>query len=195
MRSISLARLNDGLDQLNGEHRAIRQLLRAFERACPLGRTGYADKAAIVDQLCDTLTLHARVEEEIFYPLVRSVLPPASLSASLYATAFCNHQRLFDLIAWLDELEPHHPDYDRMVRLIGDCVLPSMAQEQAVLFEAVRAAGLDTLALGRRMAQCRKTHLGDVTEIGLAHPRTSTPRSARKAQAPTAGVGPAAGRN
>lgn len=161
MRSISLARLHDGLDQLGGEHRAIRQLFRAFERAASQGRSGQVEKAVIVDQLCDMLMLHARVEEEIFYPLVRSVLPAGSNPTN----AFCNHQRLFDLIAWVDELEPDHRDYDRMVRLIGECVVPSMDQEQAVLFQAVRSAGLDTLALGQRMAKCRKTHLRDLTEI------------------------------
>ncbi len=163
MRCISVARLRDGLDQLHGEHRSIRQLLRAFERARLLGPSGYGEKAAIVDSLCDTLTLHARVEEEIFYPLVRSVLRGDSEATS----AFCNHQRLHDLISWLDELEPDHPDYDRMVRLIGDCVLPSMDQEQAVLFEAVRSAGLDTLALGQRMQLYRKSHRRDLTALGL----------------------------
>ena len=165
MRSISLARLHDGLDQLSGEHRAIRQLLRAFERASALGRSGHAEKAAIVDQLCDTLMLHARVKEEIFYPEVRSVLPAGSDPSA----AFCNHQLLFDLIAWVDELEPDHRDYDSMVRLMGECVLPSIDKEQAVLFQAVRTAGLDTLALGQRMAKCRKTHLCDLTEINESH--------------------------
>lgn len=163
MRCISVARLSDGLDQLHGEHQSIRQLLRAFERARLLGPSGCGEKAAIVDRLCDTLTLHARIEEDIFYPLVRSVLREDSEATA----AFCNHQRLLDLIGWLDELEPQHPDYDRMVRLIGDCVLPSMDQEQAVLFEAVRAAGLDTLALGQRMAHCRKAHRQDLTELAL----------------------------
>jgi hypothetical protein len=159
MRAISVARLRDGLDQLHGEHRSIRQLLRAFERVCLLGPSGYGEKAAIVDRLCDTLTVHAHVEEEIFYPLVRSVLREDSTATA----AFCNHQRLLDLIAWVDELEPDHRDYDRMVRQIGACVLPSMDQEQAVLFEAVRSAGLDTLALGQRMASYRKNHKRDLT--------------------------------
>ncbi|MDO8906756.1 hemerythrin domain-containing protein [Hydrogenophaga sp.] len=161
MRCISVARLRDGLDQLHGEHRSIKQLLRAFERARALGTRGYGEKAAIVDSLCDTLTLHARLEEEIFYPLVRSVIPQDTDASA----AFCNHKRLLDLISWLDELEPDHPDYDRLVRLIGDCVLPSMDQEQAVLFEAARSAGLDTLALGQRMAMYRKTHRRDLTLV------------------------------
>lgn len=163
MRCISVARLRDGLDQLHGEHRSIRQLLRAFERARLLGPRGYGEKAAIVDSLCDTLTVHARIEEEIFYPLVRSVIRQDTDATA----AFCNHERLHDLIAALDELEPDHPDYDRLVRIIGDCVLPSMDQEQAVLFEAVRSAGLDTLALGQRMALYRKSHRRDLTVIGL----------------------------
>ena len=164
MRGISVARLRDGLDQLHGEHRSIRQLLRAFERARLLGPSGHGEKAALVDSLCDTLTLHARVEEEIFYPLVRSVLREDSEATA----AFCNHKRLLDLIAWIDELEPDHPDYDRVVRLIGDSVLPAMDQEQAVLFEAVRSAGLDTLALGERMAHCRKVHKRDLTALEMS---------------------------
>lgn len=188
MRSISLARLHDGLDQLSGEHRAIRQLFRAFERAASQGRSGHAEKAVIVDQLCDTLMLHARVEEEIFYPVVRSVLSAGTNPTN----AFCNHQRLFDLIAWVDELEPNHRDYDRVVRLIGECVVPSMDQEQAVLFQAVRAAGLDTLALGQRMANFRKAHLRGLTEINERHGGSEEAITAWTASVPLRAFAPSA---
>lgn len=163
MRIISVVRLRDGLDQLHVEHESIRQLLRGFYRSRMLEQGALAAKSEIVDCLCDTLILHAHVEEEIFYPLVRTVLG----EGGAVSPAFCNHSRLLDLIASLDELEPDHRDYDETVGLIGDCVLPSMDQEQDILFAAVRRAGLDTLALGQRMALCRKTHRRDVTSIEL----------------------------
>lgn len=188
MRSISLARLHDGLDQLSGEHRAIHQLLRAFERASAQGRSGDPEKAAIVDKLCDTLMLHARVEEEIIHPFVRSVLPADSNPAA----AVCDHQRLFALIACVDELEPDHRDYDRVVRLIGECVIPSMEQEQALFVQAVRSAGLDTLALGQRMTHCRKTHQRDLTEINERHGGTESAITAWTASVPLRALAPGA---
>ena len=153
MRSPPAPRARDALDQLRMDHERIRKLLRDHERlrqGCQSG--GLHDKAELVDRLCDALSLCALIEEEIFYPMVRPVLDGALLAQ----TILCDHARLRRLIARLDEMEPRDPDYDDAVADIGDCVLPSMDDAQAVLFAQVRRAGLDTVALGEQMARRRR---------------------------------------
>ena len=154
MRIRAFGRAQDALDQLRLDHDMIRRLLREFDRLRMAGAGAPEGKAEIVDCLCDTLCLHARLEEEIFYPLIRS-LPGDSVRT---LSAFCDHARLRDLIAQLDEMAPGDPDYDATVGHIADCVVPSMETEQQVLFKAVRVAGLDTLALGKEMSRVRKSH-------------------------------------
>lgn len=165
MRPPPAPRARDALDQLRMDHERIRKLLRDHERlrqGCQSG--GLHDKAELVDRLCDALSLCALIEEEIFYPVVRPVLDGALLAQ----TILCDHARLRRLIARLDEMEPRDPDYDDAVADIGDCVLPSMDDAQAVLFAQVRRAGLDTVALGEQMARRRRAQQQqDVTRIGL----------------------------
>lgn len=171
MRTISLARIDDGVAQLQGEHQWILMLLRAFERVVERGPAGHPDKAEIVDCLCDALSLHAQMAMDVFYPQVRVVLEEESRAI---AQVFCDHQRLLDLIAWVDELEPGHRDCDRMVRLMGDCALRGFEQQQEVLRNVVRTTGLDTLALGKRMAQYRKNYRRDLAEVQAAPGTVST---------------------
>ncbi len=161
MRIRAFGRARDALDQLRLDHDLIRRLLREFDRLRMAGAGGPEGKAEIVECLCDTLALHAHLEEEIFYPLVRSVAGENSPALS----AFCDHERLLELIAQIDEMEPGHPDYDATVGDIADCVVPSMDSEQAVLFRMVREAGIDTHALGDRMTRVRKAHQRDFTYI------------------------------
>jgi hypothetical protein len=167
MRIRTFARARDALDQLRLDHDQIRRLLREFDRLRMAGAGGPEGKAEIVDCLCDTLSLHAHLEEEIFYPLVRSVAGEGSPAIQ----AFCDHDRLLELIAQLDEMEPGDPDYDATVGDIADCVVPSMDSEQAVLFRMVRDAGIDTQALGVQMSRVRKAHQRDFTHIEPARQR------------------------
>lgn len=161
MRIRAFGRARDALDQLRLDHELIRRLLREFDRLRMAGAGGPEGKAEIVDCLCDALALHATLEEEIFYPLVRSVAGEHSPALA----ACCDHERLLALIAALDEMEPGDPEYDATVGDIADCVVPSMDSEQAVLFRMVREAGIDTQALGERMNRVRKAHQRDLTNI------------------------------
>jgi len=164
MSSLTALRTRDALDQLCLEHRRIRKLLRQYRGVCLLEGCGRERKAEIVERLCDALSLNALIEEEVLYPMVRPMLD----GAVLVQTALCDHARLRELIARLDEMEPGDPGYDEAVMDIGDCVLPSLDGAQAVLFVHVRMTGLDTSALGEQMARHRRAQRQDFTRIGLS---------------------------
>jgi hypothetical protein len=65
----------NALALLKAEHDNIKRLLRAFD-ALGLADDGDGDvdalKAALIDDICYELTIHALIEQEIFYPA-----PPA----------------------------------------------------------------------------------------------------------------------
>jgi hemerythrin superfamily protein len=154
----------DALDLLTRDHDAIKQLFRDYERL--IRRHGDDDsKAEIVGQICCRLSIHAQIEEEIFYPAVRAAIGRSGSANH----AVCDDGGGKELIAKLDEMEPDDADYDATVAVLSACVLPHMNNEQEQLFPKVRTAGLDTAALGRQLAQCRKALHEDVTRIGLPH--------------------------
>src|SRR5262245_66258575 len=58
---------NDAIALLKADHKEVSDLLDKFEKA-------RSTKSKIAQQICDALTVHAQIEEEIFYPAAREAL-------------------------------------------------------------------------------------------------------------------------
>ena len=63
---------DDAIGMLVADHKRVANLFADFERMGDEGRTD--EKAAIVRSICQELTLHAQLEEELFYPAVRKAI-------------------------------------------------------------------------------------------------------------------------
>ena len=143
-----MAREQDALALLTHDHTVIKKLFRDYEDL--LGLPGDPErKAQIVGEICFQLSIHMQIEEEVFYPAVRTSLG----WTALIDHALSDHLGGKELIAKLDEMEPVDADFDASVAVLGAYILPHMDDEQAVIFQEVRRAGLNTAALGQRMAQ------------------------------------------
>src|SRR4029079_1345358 len=64
---------DDAIALLTEDHRKVQALFKQFE-SLKESEGKRDDKAALVQQICTELTLHALVEEEIFYPAVRKAI-------------------------------------------------------------------------------------------------------------------------
>jgi hemerythrin superfamily protein len=62
----------DAISMLKDDHEAVEQLFRRFERA---GERAFVEKRAIVDRIIEELSVHAAIEEQLFYPAVRATVP------------------------------------------------------------------------------------------------------------------------
>ncbi|WP_439589143.1 hemerythrin domain-containing protein [Hydrogenophaga sp.] len=167
MRVRGPGRARDALYQLQLEHEAIRRLLREFDRLRLANEDRSEEKAEVVDGLCDALSLHVRIGEELFEPLSRL---QASSDPAAFSTQ-CDHRHLVQLIAQLDELEPGDAGYDDAVGDIADCVMPCMDGEMSLLRSLAREALVDTQELGERMNRLRKVHQGDFTRVEVGRQR------------------------
>jgi hypothetical protein len=154
----------DAVTLLTRDHDAIRRLFRDYEWL--IEQQGDDDtKAGIVDQICSELSLHAQIEEEVFFPAIRAITGSTDLTGHMSS----DHASANELIAQLDELEPSDARYDTLVAALCAHVVPHMNEEQAGIFLCVRLAGLDTAGLGHQMAQRQKAMREDVTLVGLPH--------------------------
>jgi hypothetical protein len=150
----------DALVLLTRDHDAVKRLFRDYEWL--VEQQGDDDtKAGIVDQICGELSLHAQIEEEVFFPAIRAMTGSGH--------SLCDHAHAKELIAQLDEMEPGDARYDALVAALCADVVPHMNEEQAGIFLCVRLAGLDTAALGPQMAQRQRAVREDVTLVGLPH--------------------------
>lgn len=59
---------------LRADHKKVSQLFEQYEKARSADR-----KASIVAEICTELTVHAQIEEEIFYPTVKAALKDKEL--------------------------------------------------------------------------------------------------------------------
>jgi hemerythrin superfamily protein len=142
-------------------------------------------KAQIVAALCRTLTVHARIEEEIFYPAMRRHEEDAG---ELVDEAAVEHQTLKNLIGELVAAAPNDDLYDAKVKVLGEYVKHHVKEEEGEMFPLARKADIDLDALGAKLLQ-RKGELADDARPPAA--RRST-RAATKGTAATNGRRPAA---
>jgi hypothetical protein len=149
----------DAIALLTADHETVRALFEEFEQ---LTEQEDADerKQELVEQICTELTIHAQVEEEIFYPAVREAIDDDSLMDE----ADVEHASAKDLIAQLEGMSSGDDHYDAKVVVLGEYINHHVGEEEGEMFEQVRDAELDTAALGAAIAE-RKSELR--AEMGI----------------------------
>ena len=139
------AKTIDAIALLTTDHREVKDLFEQFDK---LGDKAYAKKKNIAEEICTALTLHAMVEEEIFYPAVRAA---AKEAADLMDEAEVEHASAKDLIAQIQEMDPEDELYDAKVKVLGEQIEHHVKEEEKEMFPKAKKAGLDLVALADEM--------------------------------------------
>ena len=139
----------DAVAMLKADHVSVSKLFADYEST-----RSVAKKQAIVAEVCAALTVHATIEEEIFYPAVKAALKDKLLVPG----ATVEHAGVRDLIAQLEGKVPDGEMYDAKVKVLSEYVKHHVKEEQDEMFPKVKASALDLAELGGRMTQ-RKAEL------------------------------------
>lgn len=139
------AKTTDAIAMLTGDHREVKDLFAQYDK---LGDKAYGKKKTIADDICTSLTMHAMVEEEIFYPAVREAVRDAD---ALMDEAEVEHASAKDLIAQIQEMDPEDDFYDAKVKVLGEQIEHHVKEEEEEMFPKAKKAGLDLAALGDEM--------------------------------------------
>jgi hemerythrin superfamily protein len=143
------AAAKDAIALLKADHAAVSGLFADYEKT-----NSSSKKKAIVAEICTELSVHAQIEEEIFYPAVKTALK----DKLLVPEATVEHASVKDLIAQIEGGEPDGENYDAKVKVLSEYVKHHVKEEQNEMFPKAKAAALDLVELGTRMA-ARKTEL------------------------------------
>jgi len=143
---------SDAVDQLIADHRKVKGLFHQFESL--KGGASDEEKGALVEKICDELTVHETVEDEVFFPAVKDVLR----SKDVLEEATADQADAGDAIRALSELTPGEPGYDDNVSNLGARIAAHAAEEEKDVFPKVQRSEIDTDELGTRMAD-RKSEL------------------------------------
>lgn len=145
-KSTSGAAIN-AIDLLKADHAKVKSLFREFENM-----KGVEDederKSELIDEICYELTIHAMVEEEIFYPVVRLAIDDDDMMDE----AEFEHAGARELISQLEVMYPGDDHFDATVMVLGEEIALHIAKEERDMFEAARAAGIDLNDLGELIA-------------------------------------------
>jgi hemerythrin-like domain-containing protein len=149
----------DAIELLTTDHDNVKALFQQFDELTE--QEGVDEqKAQLVEQICNELTVHAQLEEEIFYPAVREAID----DDDIVDEADVEHATAKDLISQLEGMSPGDDHYDATVTVLGEYINHHVDEEEGEMFEQARASDLDTGALGAAIA-ARKLEV--MAEMGI----------------------------
>ena len=150
----------DACDLLDADHRAVRKLFKQYEELThSRARTVGQKKMDLARQICHELSVHAQVEEELFYPALREVLK----DTDTVAEAEVEHQSAKDLIAQIEGMGEADEMFDAKVTVLGEYIDHHIKEERNEIFPKARAARkLDLVALRDEMMARKEELMGEV---------------------------------
>ena len=152
----------DAIKLLTADHAEVKALFKQYEKLVK-AEAGDDEKQDVAQTICQMLTVHAQIEEEIFYPAAREVLD----EHDLVDEADIEHASAKDLIAQIQASDPSDDHFDAKVKVLGEYIDHHVQEEQNELFKEVKKAGLDTAAVGEELA-ARKEELMAATGLETA---------------------------
>lgn len=141
----------DAISLLINDHNEVKALFKKFES---LGDRAMVSKKEIANSICLALTVHAQIEEEIFYPKVGKAIKDSDLMDE----ALVEHASAKDLIAQILSMDPGDDLYDAKVKVLSEQIEHHVKEEEEEMFPKVKKSGVDLVALGQELAD-RKEEL------------------------------------
>ena len=145
----------DACDLLDADHKAVKKMFKEYEELTESRARGAAQKKQeLAQQICQELTVHAQVEEEIFYPAVREAIK----DTDLLDEAEVEHQTCKDLIAQI-QAGGEEDKIDAKVKVLGEYIDHHVKEERNEMFPKARAARKLDLVAMRGEIEARKEEL------------------------------------
>lgn len=133
----------DAIKLLRADHKLVNQLFEEYEKTSSVKK-----KRELVAQICTELTVHAQIEEEIFYPAIKKALK----DKELVPEATVEHTTLKQLIAEIEGKEPEGEMFDARIKVMSEYVKHHVKEEQNEMFPKAKTTKLDMEELGALLA-------------------------------------------
>ena len=141
----------DAIELLKRDHAEVKKAFKQFEKA------KYKDPSACKEflaSICMAIEMHAKVEEEIFYPAVRARIKDDDLMNE----AQVEHASAKQLIAEMEKLAGDDPMLKAHAQVLSEYINHHVKEEESEMFPKVKRAKLDLESLGEQILE-RKDQL------------------------------------
>ena len=153
---------HDPIELLKADHKKVDKMFKDFEKMKEKDRERAVE---LVETILTELTVHAQIEEEIFYPTMRE--SGGDSITELLDEAEVGHSTAKDLIAQISSMSPDDDLYDAKVKVLGEYVKHHVKEEEDEMFPKAKKADVDMEELGTMLLQ-RKQELMQEMDGGSA---------------------------
>ena len=144
-------RPTDAIAMLKADHKEVKDWFEQFDKT-----EDDASKQDLARKICKALTVHAQIEEEIFYPAAYDALDEDG--DDMLDEAEIEHASAKALIAQIEASSAGEPLFDAKVTVLGEYINHHVKEEETELFPECRSSSMDLRSLGELLA-ARKTEL------------------------------------
>jgi DUF438 domain-containing protein len=162
----------DAIELLTQDHDMVKELFDEFEMLTA-DEDVENDKLDLVQQICTELTIHAQLEEEIFYPAAIEAIGQLDIMDE----AVVEHAKARDQIEQLVSMAPEDDYFDAEVTVLREMVEHHIEEEEGKMFPKLKKSSIDLEALGEQISQ-RKQELQ--MDIGMVEASMRAGQSERK---------------
>ena len=143
----------DAITLLKDDHRTVEKLFKRYEDA---GDRAFAEKRKVVDRIIEELSVHAAIEEQLFYPVTRATVPAVEDTA---LESLEEHHIVKWVLSELEHMDPEDERFDAKVTVLIENVRHHVKEEESEYFPEVRSElGRKALGeLGEAMAAAKQT--------------------------------------
>jgi len=143
----------DAVSLLSSDHAEVKQMFEEYRQLVE-GNASEDRRGELAAQICSALTVHAEIEEDIFYPTMRENIE----DELLLDQAEVEHDLARELIEQIEAMDPGDALYDAKVLVLGEYVDHHVQEEENEIFPQAEKSGLDLDELGAELA-ARKREL------------------------------------
>ena len=142
----------DACSLLDTDHRKVKKLFNQYDELA--GSRSTQNRRELAMEICMELSVHAQLEEEIFYPALRAEFK----EADLLDEAEVEHSTAKDLIAQIEEAGEVDEKFDALVKVLGEYIDHHVKEERGQIFPKARASKVDLIQM-REQLMARKEEL------------------------------------
>ena len=146
----------DAIELLKADHRRVEKLFADFEAA------EVDSRDAIAQSICQELTVHAQIEEEILYPEAKSVLEEDD--EDLVNEAQIEHASAKELIAQIEGMTTDDEMFNATVKVLSEYIKHHVKEEEEELFPTLENSDLDLEEMGSELAARKEELLAELAE-------------------------------
>ena len=153
----------DAITLLKNDHRTVEQLFKRYEQA---GAHAFVEKRNLVDRIIEELSVHAAVEEQLFYPAARASVPDTD---DIALESIEEHHIVKWAMSNLEHMDPSDERFDAKVTVLIENVRHHVEAEENDFFPKVRDE------LGRNALNDLGDAMVTAKKLAPTHPHPEAP--------------------